>query len=47
MTDYKLTRTERIVNAFFYGLTHLLVRIEADYLYNVAALETPAIDGFR
>jgi 1-acyl-sn-glycerol-3-phosphate acyltransferase len=35
MTDYKITRTERLVNAFLYRLLHILVRIEADELVQV------------
>ncbi len=37
MSNYKLTRTERIVNALFYRLTHLFIRIEADELAKIPA----------
>jgi 1-acyl-sn-glycerol-3-phosphate acyltransferase len=35
MTDYKLTRNERLVNAFFYRLFHAFVRVESDELDQV------------
>jgi len=37
MTDFKITRAERAVNAIFYALTHLLVRVEADELKKIPA----------
>ena len=35
MTEFKMTHTERIVNAILYRLMHLLVRIEADELKKI------------
>lgn len=37
MTDFKITRTERIVNAVIYRLMHLFVRIDADELEKIPA----------
>ena len=37
MTEYKLTRTERLVNAIFYGLFHTLVRVNSDELEQIPA----------
>ncbi len=37
MTDYKLTRTERLVNALFYRFFHLLVHVETDELEQIPA----------
>lgn len=37
MTDYKITRTERLVNAVVYRLLHLFVRIEVDKLAQIPA----------
>lgn len=37
MTDYKITRTERLVNTLIYRLSHLFVRIEADELSQIPA----------
>ena len=37
MTEYKLTRTERLVNAIFYGFFHTLVRIDSDELEKIPA----------
>jgi len=37
MTEFKLTRNERIVNAVLYRLMHLLVRIDADELGTIPA----------
>jgi 1-acyl-sn-glycerol-3-phosphate acyltransferase len=35
MTDYKITRTERLVNGFVYRLLHILVHIKADELAQI------------
>jgi len=35
MTEYKISRTERLVNAVIYRILHMLVRIEADELVQI------------